>query len=136
MKNDPLYGYATVSAIYRAALIRGDANAAEKWKEAYDSSATMAAAVNFGIGTTHCIRAFVEALHANFQGALKHMEGYLAVLPTIGEGTDGMDMTPTITYVMVLLVDPVRSGLPYVGFQSNSHAATQWSEENARLLIT
>ncbi|KAJ3192601.1 hypothetical protein HK101_006259 [Irineochytrium annulatum] len=111
MKDDPVYGFTILYVLYRVALIRGDAEAVLKWSPAFEPRAATSRILNFGVGSTVTVIALVKITNADFGGALTSLEEFVEVYKKLPLGPDSIDAVLTIPHVILLMFDPVRSGL-------------------------
>ncbi|KAJ3191645.1 hypothetical protein HK101_007528, partial [Irineochytrium annulatum] len=122
IQDDRIWGLTCTSALYRVALVRGDAPAILEWQAPFESREKLARLWNFGAGTRECVDALAEAIKGNFIDALRNMEEYLVQLQKSEVSAETMDTALTLPYVAILIADPPRSGLAPAGLQSNGVA--------------
>ncbi|KAJ3193517.1 hypothetical protein HK101_004693 [Irineochytrium annulatum] len=130
VKEDPIISFMILYALYRVALIRGELVAIAEWQQAYDPRSAAARAFNFGIDARECLDAMIAAHKGDIRGALGHMEGYLIAFSKLEVNGDVADTAMFVPYPIILIFDPVRSGLPLAGVESSEHGpATPWTHD-------
>ncbi|KAJ3192603.1 hypothetical protein HK101_006261 [Irineochytrium annulatum] len=130
LKDDPVFSLAVLYAIYRVALVRGDADAISEWRQAFEPRAAVARVLSFELGASETITALGKITNADFDGALEALEEFCDVYKTLSFGPDSVDVILTVPHVIFLLFDPVRSGLPITGVGSNNVVLSSWTGEN------
>ncbi|KAJ3177708.1 hypothetical protein HK101_010193 [Irineochytrium annulatum] len=130
LKNDTIISFQILHAVYRVALVRGDLDAIAQWQQVYEQYSAAARLLKFGICSDACINTMLAAHDGDVNGALEHLKDFHAALHKLGLVVHVVDTLMFMPYLILLLFDPMRSGLPILDAKSNNMCLLKpWSHE-------
>ncbi|KAJ3192725.1 hypothetical protein HK101_006067, partial [Irineochytrium annulatum] len=137
VKDDPICSFLVTYTLCRVALVRGDVNAIAEWLPTLEPRAAVARRLSFGVGAIESVNAMLAAHMSHMDGALGHLEEYLALFQQQKLGAETIDTVLLVPYLCLLMFDPLRSGLPMPGATTNEiHSPTPWSGANLTRIRT